>query len=156
MELDFLSVGICVWVCPYTQNTKGQIHNTDLWLKLCICTEVKMYIHTFHQILKVCTWSHHEIVFVCMSLISWCLSSDAFAQQCWGTWWHTLWAADSDYWLPVPSQLIPCLSVLQSVCLSVCLEWRPALLHSQPHPHLWLKFSHGSVVCCSVFLSVLK
>lgn len=28
-----------------------------------------------------------------------------------GTWSCTMWTADSDYWLSVPSQLIPCLSV---------------------------------------------
>lgn len=114
---------------------------------------------SFSSDLKVCTWSHHEIVCMCMSLISWCLSSDAFVQQCWGTWPCTLWAADSDYWLPVPSQLIPCLSVYLPVLLSVCLEWRPALLHSQRHPHLWLNspmVQWSTALCSFLFLTRLS
>lgn len=89
---------------------------------------------------------------------SWCLSSDAFAQQCWGTWWHTLWAADSDYWLPVPSQLIPCLSVLQSVCLSVWSGGLPCFTLS-----LILIFGWNSpmvqwyaALCSFLFLSRLR
>lgn len=67
------------------------------------------------------------------------VSNDAHGMWCFcsmfltlGTWpcsdtWCWMWGAD--YWLPLPNQL------------SLCL----ALLHSQPHPPLWLNFSYGPV-----------
>lgn len=100
-----------VWLnCSSSNSSVMWERTSDLtstsWHKAVTCSVV---VSQYHHSERWSSW-----LFNCMSL-------GAFAWLCSNTWSGTMWTADSDYWLLVVSQLIPCLSV----CFSAWSEGLP-------------------------------